>query len=281
MPTFNAADGTELGYTLVGEGAPLVCIPGGMQDSLYFEDLGGLAAHRQLVLFDLRGTGRSAVPDDPSSYRCDRLIGDLEALREHLGLDQLDLLAHSGGTNLAQRYLEDHADRVGKLALITPSAMAAGIDVPGEIRAEIAALRSHEPWYAEASTALKALMAGEATADTMNAIAPFSYGRWDATTQAHHAAQAGHRNTAAFATFVSEGAFDPPATRAALSTFPNPVLVLAGEYDLNSPPQAVAELADLFPDPRYVVQPGAGHYPWLDNPAGFVATLTAFLDAGR
>jgi pimeloyl-ACP methyl ester carboxylesterase len=248
-----------------------------MQDCLYFGELGGLASHRQLVLFDLRGTGRSGVPKDPASYRCDRLVGDVEALREHLGLEQLDLLAHSGGTNLAQRYLEDHSDRVGKLALITPSAMAAGIDVPGETRAEIAALRSNEPWYAEGATALKALMAGDATADTMNAIAPFSYGRWDAIAQSHHAAQAGHRNTAAFATFVSEGAFDPPTTRAALSTFSNPVLLLAGEYDLNSPPTAVAALAALFPNPDFILQPAAGHTPWVDDPGCFVATLTTYL----
>ena len=277
MPTFAAPDGTELGYELVGEGPPLICIPGGMQDCLYFGDLGGLSSHRQLVLFDLRGTGRSAVPEDQASYRCDRLVGDVEALREHLGLAQLDLLAHSGGTNLAQRYLEDHADRVGKLALITPSAMAAGIDVPGEVRAAIAALRSNEPWYAEASIALKALMAGEATADTMNGIAPFSYGRWDATARSHHAAQAGHRNTTAFATFVSEGAFDPPTTRPALRSFSNPVLLLAGEYDLNSPPTAVAALAALFPNPDYVLQPAAGHTPWIDDPTSFVATLTTFL----
>jgi len=274
VPTFAAPDGTELGYNLVGEGTPLVCIPGGMQDTLYFGDLGGLSAHRQLVLFDLRGTGQSAVPEDLSSYRCDRLVDDVEALREHLGLGQLDLLAHSGGTNLAQRYVEHHPDRVSKLALITPSAMAAGISVPGDVRAAIAELRRNEPWYPEASAALKALMSGEATAGS---IAPFYYGRWDAAAQAHHAAEATHRNTDAFATFISEGAFAPDTTRAVLATFTHPVLLLAGEYDLNSPPTAVTELAAVFPNPQYVIQSGAGHYPWLDDPATFVTTLTTFL----
>jgi len=274
VPTFAAPDGTELGYNLMGEGAPLVCIPGGMQDTLYFGDLGGLSAHRQLVLFDLRGTGQSAVPEDPSSYRCDRLVGDVEALREHLGLGQLDLLAHSGGTNLAQRYVEHHPDRVSKLALITPSAMAAGISVPGDVRAAIAELRRNEPWYPEASAALKALMSGEATAGS---IAPFYYGRWDAAAQAHHAAEATHRNTDAFATFISDGAFAPETTRAALATFTHPVLLLAGEYDLNSPPTAVTELAAVFPNPQYVIQSGAGHYPWLDDPAAFVTTTASFL----
>ena len=35
-----------------------------MQDSVYLGDLGGLPRHRQLVVLDLRGTGRSATPDD-------------------------------------------------------------------------------------------------------------------------------------------------------------------------------------------------------------------------
>lgn len=72
-----------------------------MQDSIYLGDLGGLSMHCQLVVLDLRGTGQSTIPEDPSSYRCDRIVDDVEALREHLGLPRMDLLAHSAGVNLA------------------------------------------------------------------------------------------------------------------------------------------------------------------------------------
>ncbi|CAD5914854.1 exported protein of unknown function [Streptomyces sp. KY75] len=73
MPTFSAYDTTPLAYHLVGEGEPLICLPGGpMRASAYLGDLGGLSAVRQLVLLDLRGTGESAAPEDPSTYRCDR-----------------------------------------------------------------------------------------------------------------------------------------------------------------------------------------------------------------
>ncbi|MEC3974790.1 alpha/beta fold hydrolase, partial [Amycolatopsis sp. H20-H5] len=92
MPTFTAADGTELAYHVFGDGSPLICLPGGpMQASAYLDELGGLSAHRRLILLDLRGTGASAVPVDTTSYRCDRLVDDVEALREHLGLDRIDL----------------------------------------------------------------------------------------------------------------------------------------------------------------------------------------------
>lgn len=71
MPSFTAVDGTELAHRVVGEGEPLICIPGGpMRASSYLGDLGGLSETRRLVLLDLRGTGRSAVPDDPATYRC-------------------------------------------------------------------------------------------------------------------------------------------------------------------------------------------------------------------
>jgi pimeloyl-ACP methyl ester carboxylesterase len=57
--TFDAADGTRLACHQTGQGRPLLCLPGGpMQASAYLGDLGGLSAHRALVLLDLRGTGR-------------------------------------------------------------------------------------------------------------------------------------------------------------------------------------------------------------------------------
>jgi proline iminopeptidase len=107
-------------------------------------------------------------------------------------------------------------------------------------------------------------------------IAPFWYGRWDQTAQAHHAAEHDQKNGQAAAVFASEGAFDPDSTRAALAPFASPVLVLAGEVDLASPPSAMAELARLFPHAELVVQPGAGHFPWLDDAARFVTTAAAF-----
>ena len=81
MPTLYAADGTELAYHVQGEGVPLVCLPGGpMCESAYLGDLGGLSGHRQLIMLDLQGTGKSAIPADPGSYRCDHLVGDVSAL---------------------------------------------------------------------------------------------------------------------------------------------------------------------------------------------------------
>lgn len=278
MTAFSAHDGTRLAYRVSGEGPPVVCLPGGpMRDSAYLGDLGGLSTHRRLVMFDLRGTGRSAVPEDPASYRCDRLVDDVEALREHLGVDRVDLLGHCAGASLAVQYVSRHPQRVGKLALITPSALGVGIDVAVDVRLATARLRRDEPWFPDAYAALEAIAAGRATNEHWGAVAPFFHGRYDAAAQALDAADEEQKNDEAAAVYGADGAFAPDATRAALGRFTSPVLVLAGEVDLNSPPPAMAEYAGLFPHAELVVQSGAGHQPWLDDAGQFVATTGRFL----
>ncbi|MER6392213.1 alpha/beta hydrolase [Streptomyces sp. NPDC001523] len=278
MPTFLAPDGTRLAHHVKGDGhssaaGPIVCVPGGPADSRYLGDLGGLSAHRPLIVPDLRGTGRSAVPEDPASYRCDRLVDDIEALRVHLGLPRMTLLGHSAGANIATQYAARYPDRLDRLVLVGPGTRAVGLTIDADTRRALALLRRDEPWFPEAFAALEALMEG--TGGDPEAVAPFFHGRWDAEVRRHH--EAGRPdNEEAVALFGAEGAFTPQATRAALAGFEAPVLLLVGEFDLNSPPASVGELAAFFPDATLVVQPGAGHHPWIDDADRFVATLTAF-----
>jgi len=282
MPTFSADDGTELVYHVLGEGEPLLCVPGGpMRASVYLGDLGGLAAYRQLILLDLRGTGDSATPADPATYRCDRLVEDIRALQDHLGLDSCDLLAHSAGANIVVQYAARYPDRLARLALITPSCRALGLQADAEQRRQIVQLRTGEPWYADAAAAFERVAAGSDSDDDWDAMAPFFFGRWDATAQAHFAAAGTQANDDAADIFGADGAFDPDGTRAALASFPSQVLVLAGECDLQWPPVVVAELAAVFRAADLVVQAGAGHSPWLDDAARFVSTVTAFLASPR
>jgi pimeloyl-ACP methyl ester carboxylesterase len=278
VATFHGADGTRLAYHQAGEGDPLICLPGGpMQASAYLGDLGGLSAHRSLVLLDLRGTGESAVPADPASYRCDRLVDDVEALRAHLGRDRVDLLGHSAGGSLAVLYAARHPDRIGRLALVNPSALAVGLEISDSDRRQVAELRRGEPWFPDAFAALERIWSGEATDADWTAIAPFTYGRWDAASQAHLAKEASQKNQDAAAVYYSAGALDPEATRSALAHLGAPVLVVAGEYDVALPPKRAAGYAGLFPEAQLAVQPAGGHFPWLDDPQWLVRTLAGFL----
>jgi pimeloyl-ACP methyl ester carboxylesterase len=278
MATFDGADGTRLAYHQAGEGRRLICLPGGpMQASAYLGDLGGLFARCSPVLVDLRGTGASAVPADPASYRCDRLVDDVEALRVHLGLDRIDLLGHSAGAALALLYAARHPDRIGRLALLNPSPRAVGLEITDAARRQVAELRRGEAWFPDAFAALERIWSGDATAADWTAIAPFTYGRWDAAAQAHLAQEANQKNAEAAAVYYSAGALDPQATRTSLARLGAPVLVVAGEYDVALPPKCAAEYAGLFPQAELAVQPGGGHFPWLDDPQWLVQTLAGFL----
>ncbi|MBC7274369.1 MAG: alpha/beta hydrolase [Streptomyces sp.] len=275
MPTFAAADGTTLAYHLRGEGAPLVVLPGGpMRASAYLGDLGGLSAHRQLALLDLRGTGASEAPADPSTYRCDRLVDDVEALRVELGLDRLDLLAHSAGGSLAMLYAARHPDRVSRLALITATPWALGMPATTEDRLAAARLRQAEPWFADAFPPFRAWL--ENGGDFDPAFIPFFYGRWDAAAAVHADRADEQFNDEAADRYGSDGAYDPPITHAALSELAAPVLLLAGELDGGPCPSLVHCTAEAFPNAEIAVQPGAGHYPWVDDPEWFADHVTAF-----
>ena len=279
MPVFNALDGTELAYHADGAGAPLICLPGGpMRASACLGDLGGLSRHRRLILLDLRGTGDSAIPADPSSYRCDRLVDDVLALQDHLGLASADVLGHSAGANIAVQYALRYPDRVGRLVLVTPSGRSVGEEPDAEMRRQIISLRQDEPWFKDAAAAFERVAAGREAEEDWAAVAPFFYGRWDAAAQAHDVAGEEQTNEEAAAAFAAEGAFDPAATRAGLADLRTPVLVIGGSLDLQRPPAVTAEYAALFANSRLVVQPGAGHFPWLDDSNQFVAAVTEFLN---
>ncbi|MFC4852213.1 alpha/beta fold hydrolase [Actinophytocola glycyrrhizae] len=278
MATFIASDGTRLAYHRSGSGAPLICLPGGpMQASAYLGNLGGLSAHRTLVRLDLRGTGDSAVPADPETYRCNRQVDDVEALRHHLGLERIDLLGHSAGGSLALLYAACHPDRVGRLVLVTPSTRPIGIEVTDEARREVAELRRGERWFPDAFAAFERIWSGDFSSANWPAIAPFSHGRWDEDRVAFVAREAGESNADGAAVYYSANALDPDAARADLARLSAPVLLVAGEYDVGLPPKCAAEYAGLFPAAELAVQPGGGHFPWLDDPEWFVPAVAAFL----
>ena len=278
MPQLTTRCGTRLAYRVEGSGPPLVCLPGGpMMDAAYLGDLGGLDADRQLVLLDPRGTGDSEAPSDPRDYRVNKQVPDVEALREHLGLEQLDLLGHSAGANLVYRYVQAHPDRVSSLVLVTPSPYGLGLDVPDAMRATLAASRAHEPWYPAAAAAFARVQDGAAEEADWVAMSPFSYARWDDRTREYDAWMDTRLNALGAEMFSVEDAFDPPGSRAALAALDVPVVVLAGGLDLGNPPGAMAEVAALCPRGELVVQPGAGHCPWFDDPAAFRALLLPYL----
>ena len=69
------------------------------------------------VLFDQRGCGRSRPGIDLSTNTTDNLIGDIERLREALGVDRWVVLGLSWGTTLGLAYAQAHPKKVAGLVL--------------------------------------------------------------------------------------------------------------------------------------------------------------------
>jgi proline iminopeptidase len=80
------------------------------------------AAAYRIVLFDQRNCGRSTPhASDPRTdlahNTTQRLVADIELLREHLGIDRWLVLGGSWGSTLALAYAEAHPKRVAEMIL--------------------------------------------------------------------------------------------------------------------------------------------------------------------
>jgi proline iminopeptidase len=106
----------------IGSGPPAVVLhggPGAHHDYL-LPGFDALAQGRELIYYDQRGGGRSAVPrETPVGWR--EQVADLEDLREQWGLERLALVGYSWGGLLALLYAVEFPDRVSHLALVSPA----------------------------------------------------------------------------------------------------------------------------------------------------------------
>jgi pimeloyl-ACP methyl ester carboxylesterase len=76
----------------------------------------------RLIGYDARGHGESSPPPEPDAYEYSDLVGDLEAVLEHLALEDRPVLAGSSmGAATAMTYALEHPDRVAALVQITPA----------------------------------------------------------------------------------------------------------------------------------------------------------------
>ena len=114
--------GVELFVRRIGAGPAAVVLhggPGAHHDYL-LPAFDALADGRELVYYDQRGGGRSAVARDvPVGWT--EHVADLEALRDRWAMDRLTLVGYSWGGLLAMLYALAHPERVAKLALVSPA----------------------------------------------------------------------------------------------------------------------------------------------------------------
>ncbi len=114
--------GVTLFERWIGNGPPTVVLhggPGAHHDYL-LPGFDALARGRELIYYDQRGGGRSAVSrETPVGWR--EQVADLEELRQIWGMEQLTLAGYSWGGLLALLYAVEFPDRVARLALVSPA----------------------------------------------------------------------------------------------------------------------------------------------------------------
>ncbi len=103
------------------DGRPVILLHGFPQTSLSFsQSMDTLAAASyRVVAPDQRGYSPGARPDEVADYRLDKLIGDVAALADALGIDRFDLVGHDWGGLVAWAFAFAHPERVRTLTAVS------------------------------------------------------------------------------------------------------------------------------------------------------------------
>lgn len=112
-------NGAKLYVVTVGEGDPIIVIPGGPGGAhpgyRAFDPL--TEKHHQIIYFDAFGRGKSDTAKNVSEYTLQRDIDDIEGLRKALKLEQVTVLGHSYGGVVAQGYALKYPAHLSHLIL--------------------------------------------------------------------------------------------------------------------------------------------------------------------
>ena len=274
---FTTPEGLTLSYERRGSGPLLVCHPGGPGCSLpEFGLPGALAAAFALFFLSPRGSAGPAAADD---YSLAAYANDVEALREHLGAEQLDLLGFSHGGMVAMVYAATFGQRVRRLVLAGTLAVW-GDEAQAAMERGIEARRD-EPWFAEAQQAIEEEQAGEFSSvkeliGNTQRQAPLYFHRWEGNERIGrelfadfaHSEPLHQFNTAEFPTLD---------LRPELRKIAAPTLVLAGDDDMIAGPVCGEAIARELNDGRLVRIAETGHFLYVEQPDAFRAALTDFL----
>jgi proline-specific peptidase len=285
VDALTTADGRRLSYRRLGSGPVLVCHPGGPGfSSRYFGDLAGLDGQFTLVLLNPRGSEGSDRPADARAYDIGDYVDDLDELRAHLGLERMLLFGHSHGGVVAQAYAARHPERVERLVLAStlPRFQA---EQEQAMEAAMAA-KAGEPWYEDATDALRAEQAGEwDTDEELAAIAlrefPFYFRSYGEPEQDYLRTLEGEVPVGDALKLFNEEVFTTFDLRPELGRITAPTLVLTGEDDFICGPVCAQELADGVAGAQLVLLPDCGHFVFVEQPERFAAAVHGFLADAR
>ena len=112
-------DGNKFYYEVHGSGPALILTHGYSSTSAMWNgQIDALSKHHKLVLWDMRGHGRSDYPDDPSAYSEAHTVADMAALLDEVGARQAIVGGLSLGGYMSLAFYRVHPERVRALLII-------------------------------------------------------------------------------------------------------------------------------------------------------------------
>lgn len=249
MPVLDR-DGVKLYYEVHGKGPAMLLTHGYSSSShMWAGQVAALAPHFTLIIWDMRGHGRSDYPDDQSAYSEAATVADMAALLDAVGARDAVIGGLSLGGYMSLAFRLAHPDRTRALLIIDTG--------PGFKSDEARA-----GWNATTHKIAERFET-EGLARLRNGSPESRF--------------APHRDAEGLA-LAARGMLAQRDARviASLPDIKVPALVIVGENDtpyLN----AANYMAAKIPDAKKVVIPNAGHAANIDQPEAFNEAVSAFL----
>lgn len=252
------------------DGQPILFVHGfSMSRLVWSGQLGSeLADEYRLVAMDVRGHGDSGKPRGEDAYADpERWAADFHAVIDALGLDDLVIVAWSGGAGWFSDYLLVHGeDRVAGMNLVAPRIAIRDEDLTETISGGMLDLIRRGVF---ATNDVEASMAGLerfVSLQTADPLPPadhvFLFGTVSLVPP--------YARAAMFARAVT-----PDDVLAELDA---PVLLSHGDADDVMRPASTDHFAELIPNARTSFYPEVGHMPFLEAPDRFNRELRAFVE---
>lgn len=277
-----SAGGVELYCRIIGQGEPLLILPGGpgLGHDYFLPAFKRLATKYQVIFLDQRGHGRSALQDySYETVNFANFVADVEAVREQLGLERMTLVGHSAGAYTAIMYAGRYPKRLQRLVLLNPPGATS------EALAELGAL------YAEATEPFADKMASMMADPGFLQGDPELLERFSLLTQSVYfcdpkkvnelyvkfTPQSGYGFVQVMAAMYAGDLIQPFNLFPTLGNVQCPTLVLHSACDL-IPEKVARAMVEALPHGQWAVVPDAGHYPWVEKPDAFFPLLEGFLE---
>lgn len=266
-------DSTTLGYSIIGQGEPLLLCPVSWGiDGHRWKALDELAKYFTLIRLDPRGTGMSGDVKEKSEFGIPTLVDDIEQLRIHLGIEQWNVMGQSAGGWTAMEYTLAHQHRVKKLIVVCSA--PTGKFHQGTFRDP-----SHPlyPEFNRISTEVRSLPAAERVKAFNRAVYQFDVQSADAKKLIDDIFTDADFNPQRNQYFVMNELNRYNITEH-LHEITVPSLIIGGNHDVHVSPTWSEMMAKDIPGAQFVMMEQSGHFPWLDEPQNFFSQIDQFLN---